>query len=123
MGVKSVVLAVLVLGAPATVSAQSWAIQGAEQYFRVESTTTPGRRGPVVAGYIYSTYGHHVDNVRLIIEGLDGAGQVISSTVAQVLGSIPPFGRAYFEAAAPGAATTTYRVRVASYDLVGRGGQ
>ena len=44
MPVKSVVLATLLLVVPAAVSAQSYAIQGIERYFRVESEVTQGRR-------------------------------------------------------------------------------
>jgi hypothetical protein len=120
MGVKSVVLATLLLVAPATVSAQNWVIQGADRFFRIESTTTEGRRGPVVSGYIYSTWGETSGNVRLLVEGLNAAGQVTSTAVAWVVGTVPPGGRAYFEAASPRDAASV-RVRVASFDPVGRG--
>jgi hypothetical protein len=120
MGVKSVVVATLLLMAPATVSAQSYAIQGIERYFRVESSTTQGRRGPVVSGYIYNTHGHTADRVQYVVEAVDGAGQVTASTISYVVGTVPPGGRAYFEVAAPRAAGT-YRVRVLSFDPVGRG--
>jgi hypothetical protein len=119
MGVKSVVLATLLLVAPATVSAQSWAIQGTERYFRVESSVVQGRRGPIVSGYVYNTYGHTAGNVRLLVEGLDGGGQVTSTTWVYVVGTVPPGDRAYFEAAAP--RESSYRVRVAFFDPVGRG--
>jgi hypothetical protein len=122
MRVKSVVLATLLLVAPATVSAQNWVIQGAEQFFRIESTTTEGRRGPVVSGYIYSTWGYIAGNVRLIVEGLDAGGQVTSTTLVWVLGTVPNGGRAYFEAAAPRDAASV-RVRVGSFEPVARGGQ
>jgi hypothetical protein len=120
MRLKSVVLATLLLVTPAAVSAQSYAIQGIEQYFRVESEVTQGRRGPVVSGYVYNTYGHTAGNVRLAIEGLDAGGQVTSTTMAWLLGTVPPNGRAYFEARAPQGATSV-RVRVLFYDPVGRG--
>lgn len=120
MGVKSVVLAALVLLAPTAVSAQSYAIQGVERYFRIESSSAPGRRGPVVSGYVYNTYGHTAGNVRLVIESLDGAGQVTASTIVHVFGTIGPDDRAYFESAAPREGAS-YRVRVLSFDPVGRG--
>jgi hypothetical protein len=122
MGVKSVVLATLLLVAPATVSAQNWVIQGADQFFRIESTTTEGRRGPVVSGYIYSTWGYIASNVRLLVEGLNAGGQVTSTTIVWVMGTVPPGGRAYFEAAAPRDAASV-RVRVGSFEPLGRGGQ
>ena len=117
---KSVVLASLLLVVPAAVGAQSYAIQGVERYFRVESELAQGRRGPVVAGYVYNTYGHTAGNVRLLVEGVDAGGQVASSTIAWVLGTVPPDGRTYFEVPAPRGGTT-YRVRVLSFDPVGRG--
>ena len=120
MPVKSVVLATLLLVVPAAVSAQSYAIQGIERYFRVESEVTQGRRGPVVSGYVYNTSGHTAGNVRLVVEGLDAGGQVTSSAISGLMGTVPPNGRAYFEARAPQGATSV-RVRVLSYDPVARG--
>lgn len=120
MTVRSLVLATLMVVAPVTASAQSWAIQGIDRYFRVESSVTQGRRGPMVTGYVYNTYGHTAGNVRLIVEELDGGGQVTSTTITQVVGTVPPGDRAYFEARVPDAGTQ-YRVRVGSYDPVGRG--
>lgn len=117
---KSVVLASLLLVVPAAVSAQSYGIQGVERYFRVESELAQGRRGPVVAGYVYNTYGNAAGNVRLIVEGLDAGGQVASSTIVPLFGDVPPGNRAYFETPAPRGGAT-YRVRVLSFDPVGRG--
>ena len=127
MGAKSVLLATLVLPAahlvllgPGTLSAQNYVIQGAERYFRVESTSMPGRRGPVVSGYVYNTYGHTADRVRLIVESVDGAGQVTATTLVDVLGTIGPGDRRYFEATVPREGAS-YRVRIASFDPIGRG--
>lgn len=116
---KSVLLAALVLLAPGTVSAQSYAIEGVERFFRIESTAVPGPRGVVVSGYVYNTYGHTADRLRLVVEALDGAGQVIASTFIHIAGIVEPGGRAYFETVAPPAAS--HRVRVISYDPIGRG--
>jgi hypothetical protein len=120
MGVKSAVLATLVLLLPAAVSAQSYAIQGTERYFRVESAASQGRRGPVVSGYVHNIYGHTADRVRLVIESLDGAGQVTDSAFVYIVGSIGPGDRAYFEAPPPRDGAN-YRIRVISFDPVGRG--
>src|SRR5207237_5446525 len=97
MPVKSLVVAILLLLDPGAVAAQTYAIQGTERYFRVDAELAQSRRGPLVAGYVYSTYGHTAGNVRLLVETLDGAGQVTSSTIAWVFGTVPPNGRAYFE--------------------------
>ena len=121
MSVRGVVLATLLLMAPMTAVAQSYAIQGVERYLRVESSTSQGRRGPVVSGYVYNLYGHPADRVRLVIEAVDGAGTVTASTFVYVLGQVPVDGRAYFESPAP-AASGTYRVRVLSFEPTARGG-
>ena len=123
MGMRSVLLAALVLIAPVTASAQNWVIQGGERYFRIDAAPTPtqGRRGPIISGYIYNLYGYTFDNVKVIVEALDGTGRVTNSSVAYIQGTIPAGGRTYFETPAPSGGTT-YRVRVGSFDPVGRGG-
>jgi hypothetical protein len=121
MRARSVVLAALMVVAPGAASAQSYAIQGVENYIRVQSSSTSqGRRGPVVSGYLYNAYGQTADRVRLVVEGLDAGGQVTSSTIAPVLGGIPPLDRAYYEVPVP-AGASQYRVRVLSFDPIGRG--
>jgi hypothetical protein len=119
MRVSIVLLAALLLLAPVA-RAQSYVVQGAERYFSVEASPSQGRRGPVVSGYVYNTYGHAADRVWVVVEALDATGQVTASTNARVVGTVPNGGRAYFEAPAP-AGGTTYRARVTSYEWVGRG--
>ena len=117
---KTWLLVLLLLTTPMAVGAQSYAIEGADRYFRIEWEASQGRRGPVVSGYVHNQYGHTADRVRLLVESLDGAGQVASSRHAQIIGPIPPGSRSYFEVpATPGAAS--YRVRVLSFDPIGRG--
>ena len=122
MGVKSAVLAILITMAPVAASAQSYSygIEGAERYMRVEASTTQGRRGPVVSGYVHNLYGNPMDRVRLVLETLDASGKMTSSTIVYVLGTVPVSGRAYFETPAP-AGGVNYRVRVLSFEPVGRG--
>jgi hypothetical protein len=127
MGVKGVVLATLVLPAallvllgPATLSAQTYVIEGWERFFRIDFTTMAGRHGPVVSGYVYNTYGHTADRVRLIVESVDASGAVTGTTLVFVPGTIGPDDRRYFEAAVPPGGVS-YRVRVASFDPIGRG--
>jgi hypothetical protein len=122
MRVKSLILIAMLLMVPAGAGAQNWIIQGAEQYFRVEWQLDQGRRGPKLDGYIYSTWGTAAGNVRLLVEALDGAGKVTATDAPLILGTIPPGDRLYFEVPAPRGAAS-YRVRVGSYDPVGRGGQ
>jgi hypothetical protein len=121
MGAKSVAFAILLLMAPVTVAAQNYAIQGIEHYLRVEASTSQGRRGPVVAGYVHNLYGHPIDGVRLALETLDASGKVTSTKFVYVAGSVPVDGRGYFEELAP-AAGTNYRVRALSFNPIARGG-
>ena len=121
MGVKSVVLAILIMTAPVAAFGQSYGIEGAERYMRVEASTSQGKKGPVVSGYVYNLYGNAMDRVRLVLETLDAAGKPTSSTIVYVLGIVPPDGRSYFETPAP-AGGASYRVRVLSFEPVGRGG-
>ena len=121
MRVKSWVLAILITMAPVTASAQSYAIEGADRYLRVEASTSEGKRGPIVAGYVYNLYGNQLDRVRLALETLDASGKPTSHTIIYVIGPIPVFGRSYFETPAPPGGAT-YRVRPLSFEPVGRGG-
>ncbi len=120
MRVTSAIVAGLLLVGPTAASAQSYAIQGSDQYFRVEWQAGQGRKGPVVSGYVYNTYALTADRVRLVVESLDAAGQATGSTVVFVPGTAPPGGRAYFEAPVSSAGAG-YRVRVLSYEWIGRG--
>jgi hypothetical protein len=119
MRVKILLLAVLLV-APVGAHAQNWFIQGADHHFRVEASPGQGRRGPIVSGYVYNSNGQTADRVWLLIEALDGSGQVTSSTRTMVVGTIPNGGRGYFEAPAP-AGGSSYRVRVTTYEWIGRG--
>jgi hypothetical protein len=58
--------------------------------------------------------------MRLAIDGLDPAGQVVAQTETWVLGSVPPNNRSYFQTQVPPAAS--YRVAVRSFDWVEDGG-
>ena len=127
MGMRSVLLATLVLLValqglvPGTGFAQNWLMQGTDRYFRVESAAANGPRGLVVSGYVYNTYGTTADRVRLLVESVDASGKVTATSIVPLLGSIGPGDRVYFEAPAPQPAAS-YRVRVASFDPIGRGG-
>lgn len=115
----SFVLALSLLLAPGGAFAQNYAIQGAERYFRLEWETTTTRRGPVIAGYVYSVTGLSADRVQLAIDSVDGTGQVTGTVVGRVVGTVPSGNRAYFEI--PVRELGTYRVRVLSFEVIGRG--
>jgi len=119
MRYRSALFALLLLLAPAASSAQSYAIQGTEHYFRLEWEASATRRGPAISGYVYNISGTAADRVRLGIDTLDGAGQLTGSVIGYVFGTVPPGNRAYFEIPVPRA--DKYRVRVLSFDPVGRG--
>ena len=119
MRYRSTLFALLLLLAPTASSAQSYAIQGTEHYFRLEWEATTARRGPVISGYVYNRSGTTADRVRLGIDSLDGAGQVTASEIGYVFGTVPAGNRAYFEI--PVRRAENYRVRVLSFDPVGRG--
>ena len=107
----SVCLAVLLTTAAAW--AQSYAVPGADRYFRVEWQASSAKRGPVISGYVYETFGRSADSLRLAIETLDPAGNATGSTLGYVNGTIPAGGRAYFEIPVP--AASGYRVAVVSF--------
>ncbi|MEX2221370.1 MAG: hypothetical protein WEG40_06180 [Candidatus Rokuibacteriota bacterium] len=83
---------------------------------RVEWTASEDRRGrPVVSGYVFNQRaGAYAVSVRLLVEALDGSGQVVGSTTGDVLGEVPPSNRSYFEVKAPVKAAA-YRVTIQSF--------
>jgi len=77
-------------------------------------------RATALKGYVDNRTQLRVTNVRLRVEALDGAGQVVGQSLGWVLGDVPGGGRGYFTV--PLEATgATYRVSVVSYDVVSRG--
>src|SRR2546422_5448916 len=58
----------------AGVSAQIYAPQSVERYFRLEWEATRGRKGPAVEGYVYNTGPRNAEHMRLQIERLDVSG-------------------------------------------------
>jgi len=73
------------------------------------------RRGHlIVSGYVNNTSPYDLTNVRLLVEALDEAGQVVDQRVGWALGELRGSGRLYFEV--PIAPAPRYRVRVFSYD-------
>jgi hypothetical protein len=115
-GTSTAVLAALLicLGAGAVIAqVQTRSVDGD---LRVEWTGSEDRRGrPVVSGYVYNQRaGSYAGTVRLLVEALDGSGQVIGSTTGYVLGDVPPSNRSYFEIRAP-AKAASYRVTIASF--------
>jgi hypothetical protein len=114
--VGSIALATALLGWPPSVaSAQTYRIYGAEQYFTLDWEAGQYRGRPIVSGYLRNNYGLSAGNVRLLVESLDVAGQVASTTIGYVSGLVPSGGRVYFEVPLP-APAPAYRVNVLSWD-------
>jgi hypothetical protein len=76
---------------------------------------------PILSGYVVNTYGLTAHDVQLLIETLDGAGQVVGRAYVPVDIPIPFDQRVYFRARGPqhGAG---YRVTVSGVNWRGRGG-
>jgi hypothetical protein len=101
-------------------SAQIYAPQSLERYFRLEWQVTHGKKGPAIEGYVYNTAMRGAERIRLQIDRLDDAGKVVGSSTVWVLGGVPMDSRAYFSASVPEA--VSYRVQVLSFDWTCGGG-
>ena len=106
--------ALLLLAAAAPARGQVFS-RPTEGDLRVEWIAAADRRGePVVSGYVYNLRaGSFASGVVLLVEALDGSGQVVGSATGSVRGDVLPSGRSYFEIKAPGKAAS-YRVTVRS---------
>jgi hypothetical protein len=111
--IAALTVTALLTGA-AGISAQIYAPQTLERYFRLEWQVTRGRKGPAIDGYVYNNGMQTADRMILQIEGLDASGKVVGNSTVWVLGGVPRGGRAYFGASVPEA--TSYRVQVLSFD-------
>jgi hypothetical protein len=109
----------VVLVGASRVWAQLYSPETIQQDFRVEWQVGQNRKGPTVEGYVYNKAMRGADHMRLKIDQLDGAGRVLGTTTAVVLGTVPLDGRAYFSALVPPAAS--YRVQPYSWDWTGGG--
>jgi len=113
-------LVAILLTAPASAAA-IYSQETLDQRFRIEFEVTPGQSRSVVSGYVYGQYsGLWATRMQLAVERLDAAGQVIGTSTTWVLGDVPPNNRAYFTTRVELAAS--YRVRIISFDWVGRAG-
>ena len=117
MRIRSVVVALSLVLSAAVSQAQTSAWPSAST-FRVEWEPKPEHSGrPGVHGYVYNDSRYRVGNVRLRVEVLDGAKQVVRERLDWVYGDIAAGGRAYFSLrfADP---TANYRMSVESFDLI-----
>jgi hypothetical protein len=98
-------------------SAPSYAIYGAERYFRLEWQPDERKGRPLVGGYVTNESGWTMRHVRLRVESLDAAGAVTASVIGYVSGDVMPGARVYFEVPVNDKAPQ-YRVSVLSFDQV-----
>lgn len=118
---RALVLVVLVLAAADRAAAANYAQETLDRYFRIEYQVAPSATRPVLSGYVYNLNpGTPAERMRLSIEGLDAAGQVVGTSSTWVLGNVPPGNRAYFTT--PVVSAASYRVQVLSFDWGSRGG-
>ena len=118
-GVVLGLLAVLTMasaGAAAVFSQQTL-----DERFRIEYQVTPDQSKPLLDGYVYNVYsGLSAAHMQLAIDRLDASGNIIGTSTTWVLGEVPPTNRAYFTTRVEPAAS--YRVRILSFDWIGRTG-
>jgi hypothetical protein len=117
--IAALTVAALLTGAAGS-SAQIYAPESLERYFRLEWEVTRGKKGPAIEGYVYNKGPRTAERMCLQIERLDASGRVVGSSTVWVLGGVPMDGRAYFSASVSDA--TSYRVQVLSFDWSGGGG-
>jgi len=125
MKLVAVVTALVLLAAAGTGLAATLhpLISGWEYYFKLEWQA--GDRGgkPVVYGKILNDWGMPAANVRLLVDGLDASGTVVTQRVEWLGSMLTPGMRAQFEIRMP-QATPSYRVSVFAFDWVqSSGGQ
>jgi len=97
-------------------AAMTSAPSGIDERLRLEWEVVQSRGGrPVIDGYLYNNYKRPATNVVLLVETLDAASQVTGRTINQLAGTVPAFGRTYFEVA-PKVAGPSYRITVSSFE-------
>ena len=102
--------------------AQGFGSAAPERFFRVEAEGGQGRSGrPIVRGYVHNDYGVAAGRVLLQVETIDASGQVVARSLVPADGTVPGFGRLYFEGPVS-AAGARYRVTVYYYEWLHRGG-
>jgi hypothetical protein len=87
--------------------------------------TDPPRDGvQAVCGAVFNDGALAAQHVRLLVEQLDGVGNVVRRRDLEVLGEVPSGGRSYFCVPEPtGPGTYTYRLQVIGADPMATSGQ
>jgi hypothetical protein len=95
-------------------------VLGTEQHVAIEWHAEPSPGSTLVRGYVVNHSPYTFDRVRVLVDALDAAGQIIGQRIVWAPGLLGSWGRNYFEA--PMVPTPTYRVRVFAYDRIETGG-
>lgn len=92
---------------------------------RVEWEADPPREGvQAICGAVFNDGALAAEHVRLLVEQLDGAGNVVRRRDLEVLGEVPAGGRSYFcVPESIGAGTYSYRLEVIGADPMETSGQ
>ena len=115
-----VLLLAMAPGVAAPVGAATRELQtllpGWERFFSVTWSASQHRGRPEVDGYIRNRSPYTVSNVRVLVDSLDDAGQIVDQRLSWVAGSLGADGRIYFEV--PVSPAPRYRVSIYSYDRI-----
>jgi len=112
--ISLVVLIAPLFLASAVIARPNYAPETIERSFLLEWTVQPGPKGPTVEGYVHNKTDVTADRMRIAIEQLDAAGNVVGQTTAWVIGGVPSGNRTFFRARVPQAAS--YRVTIQTFD-------
>jgi hypothetical protein len=96
-------------------------VVGWERYFVLTWEPFESRGRPGVSGRVNNVSPHSVRNIQVLVESLDGGGQIVAQKIAWVPGDLGGGGSLYFEV--PVTSSPSYRVRIFAYDRVESNGQ
>jgi hypothetical protein len=113
--IRSGVAAILLAALLVTTSGAQQMLAAGEGFRADAGPDMLGRRGAAISGWLYNDRHVPVTNVRVRVDVLDSAGQLVGGGEGWVYGNVPAGGRAYFfvPVSRYGAA---YRVVVVTYD-------
>ncbi len=96
-------------------------VVGWEQYFKLDWQGATRKDRPVVEGHIRNEWGYPAVRIRLLVDRLDAAGQVVAQQVEWFPGTLQPGTQAYFQVPVA-AEAPSYRVSVYAFEWVQAGG-
>jgi len=117
---RAIVAVILAAAGPSAGAELEPQMGGWERLFTVDWQPGQYRGQPVVEGYVTNVSPYDTTQIRVLVDSLDGAGQVTAQRIAWVPGDLGGGGRLFFQVPAPPA--PAYRVRVFSYDRLERDG-